>query len=358
MADYFTKVKSSLQNAGASWSYQDIFIGEDEIRRFEVRPEDNWRAADGAKERSEVSSGEKLDFGQTYTLSYQFMLEPGARNTQDNVKIGQLHGTPDAKDSNDLGPVFALQLDGEKLKVVVRHDANAVTSGRVEDNFIYTDGADLVRGHWYNFQLVFRLDPQGRGLLEVWRDGVEITHYEGSLGYNDAVGPYWKQGVYRAGGSNVTLAVNFKNTALELGDMVQAAGEASETALVEATSDGVLAIGDVTKDVSPVASAKMAMSLPIAADPDPIGSATLAFLLPTHSSSEDAQAWPGHVEVVRAGAVENCQAVSEAPGTYAPIQTHSAQLSEDVLTFTEGAGFVTLVGAPLGVFMGDRLLLA
>ncbi|RYG97548.1 MAG: hypothetical protein EON58_09485, partial [Alphaproteobacteria bacterium] len=214
MTNYFDTVKSSLQNAGEAWSFKETNSGGDEVLRFEVRPGDNWRSADGSKERSEVSSGEKLDFNKTYVLSYKFMIEPGAKSTQDNVKIGQLHGTPDAKDSTNLGPIFALQLQGEKLRIVTRWDADAVTTDRVDDHFIYTDKKDMTRGHWYDIKIVFRLDPHGNGLLDVYRDGVQLVHYTGPLGYNDAVGPYWKEGIYRAAG-DVTMAVNYMNTSLE-----------------------------------------------------------------------------------------------------------------------------------------------
>ena len=221
MAMFFKPGTFSLQNAGKAWSYSETDEGSSQTLRFEVRPDDHWRAADGTKERSEVSSGEKLQFGKTYTLSYDFMVEPGARSTEDNVKIGQLHGTPDAGDSSNLGPVFAIQLDGEKMKVVTRADADATTSDRVDDHFVYADKADIQRGHWYDMQIVFKLDPFGHGLLEVWRDGVELVHYTGALGYNDAVGPYWKEGIYRAAG-DVTMAVDFKDTTLTEGDATTA----------------------------------------------------------------------------------------------------------------------------------------
>lgn len=216
MSYLFTGQSFSLQNAGETWSFQETDSGGDQTLRFEVRPGDHWRAADGTKERSEASSAIKLNFDQTYTLSYQMRVEGGAANAEDNVKIGQLHGTPDAGDSSNLGPVFALQLQGEHLRIVVRSDDAATTTSRVADNFIYTDPSDILRDHWYDMKLVFKLDPAGAGLLQVWRDGVEIADYHGPLGYNDAVGPYWKEGVYRATGA-VALAVDFKDATLATG---------------------------------------------------------------------------------------------------------------------------------------------
>ena len=209
----FSSASSDLQNAARPWSFQQTSQGGDEVLRFEVRPGDVWRKSDKPKERSEISSDLKLSFGQTYTLSYSFMVESGVRNTQSNIKIGQLHGTPDASDSANLGPVFALQLDGERLKIVLRSDAHATTTTRPDDNFVYTDATDLTRGKWYDIRIDFRLSPEGQGLLDVWRDGVRLVHYLGPLGYNDDVGPYWKEGIYRSAGV-IALAVDFKNTTL------------------------------------------------------------------------------------------------------------------------------------------------
>lgn len=48
------------------------------------------------------------------------------------------------------------------------------------------------------------------GFLKVWRDGVQIVNYAGAIGYNDALGPYLKAGVYRATNPN-PMVTEWKN---------------------------------------------------------------------------------------------------------------------------------------------------
>src|SRR5690606_30937786 len=59
-------------------------------------------------------------------------------------------------------------------------------------------------------------DPFGGGSLDVWRDGVQLVDYNGPLAYNDKVGPYLKQGVYRETASEA-FAVQIRNVQIAEG---------------------------------------------------------------------------------------------------------------------------------------------
>jgi hypothetical protein len=201
---YFDNTPHVFHNSGDPWSVQQT----GDLYRFEVRSGDHWRD-ETIKERSEISSQGKLAFDTTYTMSYDFMIEPGARNTAEWLNMGQFHATPDADDVN-VGPVFAIKLAGERMRIVTRSDPDRVTDGRTPDNFIYTDSQDIVRGHWYDMTVQFRFDPDGGGIAKVWRDGELIADYKGPLAYNDAVGPYWKMGIYRENAAE-TLAINYRD---------------------------------------------------------------------------------------------------------------------------------------------------
>jgi hypothetical protein len=203
---YFDDTPYSVQNAGETYSYKQT----GEVYRFEVHSGDQWRAQDGAKERSEISAKQTLAFDKTYTMSYDFMVEPGQKNTAQWLNIGQFHGTPDAGDYGSLGPVFAIQLNGERMQLITRTDPDRISEGRPEDNVLYTDSTDIVRGQWYHLDIQIRFDPDGKGLIDVTRDGKLLAHYEGGVGYNDATGPYWKMGIYREA-SPETLAVDYRN---------------------------------------------------------------------------------------------------------------------------------------------------
>ncbi|HEY8381868.1 MAG TPA: hypothetical protein VIL09_06950, partial [Microvirga sp.] len=62
----------------------------------------------------------------------------------------------------------------------------------------------------------------GQGVLKVWRDGAELVSYAGPLGYNDQIGPYWKNGIYREA-SPETMAVAFSDFTLVEGASAVAA---------------------------------------------------------------------------------------------------------------------------------------
>ncbi|WP_395672242.1 heparin lyase I family protein [Phenylobacterium sp.] len=203
---YFDDTAYVLHNSGDAWSFKQT----DDVYRFEVRSGDQWRERDGTKERSEISAKETLNFDHTYTLTYDFMIEPGQKITSDWLNIGQFHGSPDVGDYGSLGPVFATQMRGEQMRFITRTDPDRITESRPEDNVLYTDSAAIVRGHWYQMKIDIRFDADGQGLIKVWRDGDLLVNYTGGVGYNDAVGPYWKMGIYREA-SPETLAINYRN---------------------------------------------------------------------------------------------------------------------------------------------------
>ncbi|MDB5446840.1 MAG: putative hemolysin-adenlyate cyclase protein [Phenylobacterium sp.] len=185
------------QGAGRPWS----ITRSDGALCFEVRQGERRQKPierDRPIERSEIMLREWLRFGADYTVHYEFMVAPGPSNTAGWVNIGQIHGNEDPQDSMDRGPLFAVKLVGERMLIVARTDPQRVTVARPADLRLYLDRSDLVRGRWYRMDVTTRIDPQGAGRLLVWRDGQELVNYAGPFGFNDAVGPYWKFGIYRS----------------------------------------------------------------------------------------------------------------------------------------------------------------
>ena len=198
-----------VQNVGNAWNYQ----AANGVSRFEVRAGDNL-AGDGAtKERSEIASAAKLQAGQTYEISFSVMIEPGAKNTADWMTLVQLQSTFDKGEAGH-SPAFALEMVGDKMRIVTR-DSSAAISTETDIRYVrhYTDTADVVRGQWYDFKLQIKFDPFGQGHLVVWRNGVELVDFHGALGFNDLVGAYFKEGVYRES-SPETFAANFKGLSI------------------------------------------------------------------------------------------------------------------------------------------------
>jgi hypothetical protein len=201
-------------SAGRPWSV----VRSGDVFRFQVRQGERRlkpSERDRPIERSEIALRNRLQNGATYKVSYDFMVAPGPPNAAAWVNIGQIHGTEDADDDMKRGPLLAVQLHGERLQISARADPNRKSVGR-HDVWRYRDQADLVRGRWYRMDMALRMDPQGAGRLVVWRDGAKVVDYAGPFGFNDAVGPYWKLGIYRRT-SPEPLTVSFRRFRLAEG---------------------------------------------------------------------------------------------------------------------------------------------
>jgi hypothetical protein len=201
-----------VHNAGNAWSYQN----DGNAMRFEQHFGDHWRKDRDGVERSEISSSKALEFNKTYTVNYKFMIEPGQANTADWLVFGQFHAEEDEGDQG-VSPPFEINFEGERMQIDVRWSTPELTNwSNVETKTLYTDANDIERGKWYEIKMEVKFDPFGGGVLNVWRDGIQLVDYDGPLGYTDKIGPHWKQGIYREDSSEV-IAVNYKDFSLNPG---------------------------------------------------------------------------------------------------------------------------------------------
>lgn len=167
--------------------------------RFEVSAGDVWPRDPPSRERSEIV-GPLYPQGETLTVTYAFMVEPGAPNTSDWLVMGQFHGADSFR-----SPPFAVELVGERMAIKVRRLSR---SGKVITEHAYLDDRDIERGRYYEIVIRARFAADGSGRLKVWRDGTPIVTYAGAMGYGDGV--YWKHGVYRESSAE-TIAVNIRD---------------------------------------------------------------------------------------------------------------------------------------------------
>jgi hypothetical protein len=203
----------NLQNTGAPYSYH--YDAATDVMRFEVRDGDKAVYGSADTQRSEISSHKPLKIGQTYTLSYRFKIEPGAKNTAEWVVIGQAHATEDPGDASSPPPFSVELTGGDRMRIAIGYSKEPITrAANTTFRNLYTDRAELERGRWYDMRITVKFDPAGNGILDVWRDGTQIVDYSGAIGYRDAVGPYWKNGVYREHAPEA-LAVSFSNIHVE-----------------------------------------------------------------------------------------------------------------------------------------------
>lgn len=213
------EIRHRVHNSGAPWALRET----GGTLRFEVRPGDHWSTDGSGKERSELYYPQKFDLRRTYDLGFALMVERGPGNTASWLTLAQLQSTFDPQEPGH-SPPFAIELRGEKMRIISRDSAAKIASPKdTSYRFHFEDRQSIKRGRWYRMKLRVRFDPGQDGLLQVWRDGRQIVDYKGPIGFEDAVGPYLKLGVYRDVGPKETLAVRFRD--LKMGPV--AAGSAS-----------------------------------------------------------------------------------------------------------------------------------
>ncbi|MBR1213952.1 heparin lyase I family protein [Bradyrhizobium sp. JYMT SZCCT0180] len=196
-------VRAHVHNANQSWS---LTSPDSRTLRFEVHPGDHWsnsRFSDllhnSGSERSEIAIEQQYKSGAVINLSYRFMIEAGPKNTSPWLVIGQFHQT-----AADGPPPFAVAMYGEHMYIIIRDHSR-------KENDIYADPNPIKRGQYYSMSIQVKFDDMKNGALNVWRDGVPIVSYRGTIGYGENEAYYWKQGIYRGRGGAETIAVNYQD---------------------------------------------------------------------------------------------------------------------------------------------------
>ena len=183
--------------------------------RFEVRGGDTWKKdAAFSRNRAELSARARHAPGEDVWFSYQMLVRGDAPSRARYCILGQFHQTKDPWDKN-LSPPFAINLLPKKntLRFIKRYSAEQKTT-TTSDAIMY-ESAPIQRDRWIHVVGHIVFGWENNGTVELWLDGRKIVDLpRTSIGYNDAIGPYWKFGIYRAG-SPEPLVVEYAN--LEIG---------------------------------------------------------------------------------------------------------------------------------------------
>jgi hypothetical protein len=204
--------------------------------RFEVRPGDQPSFDSASVERSEVLKSDEIKFGQTYTLSYKFMIEPGQALNADWMILGQVHHRNDEGESGG-SPPFAIELNDGVMRVISRTSDEKIRTSNAPSKTLWKDDAQIERGHWYDVKAEIKFDPFGNGAVNMWLDGQQIINYKGAIGYNDDEGGYLKMGIYRRASSE-TVAVNYDNMQMVEGKTAAMPSQGSVNETLEAALGG------------------------------------------------------------------------------------------------------------------------
>ncbi len=182
---------------------------------FELNPGDICLSVDGANavvERSELQCNTTMSFNVDYEITYWLKI-----NVPDSAAIGsaawaiygQIHATKDAADIA-VSPTFSRETGATRSML---YSSRTSTSNPLTINppqILSYNNLLPNWGSWVRVKEQHRFDPTGgKGYHRVWHDDLQIVNYAGNTGYVDAIGPYYKIGIYRAMDSKVKMSALF-----------------------------------------------------------------------------------------------------------------------------------------------------
>lgn len=173
--------------------------GDDSLR-FELRTGDTWVDQTFMKSfRSEVSTKEfpPANSVRWYAFSVYF---PTNFPIEDNrLVFAQWHQkVQDAFGGPAPSPSLSFHFEKGKLRVSLSHFA-----GRVVRNEEDVSREQLFKrsnfpvGRWHDFVVQVKWSWQDDGFANIWWNNRQIVEYHGPVGYNQAIGPEFKFGLYR-----------------------------------------------------------------------------------------------------------------------------------------------------------------
>ena len=142
--------------------------------------------------RSEIDYAPEANAERWYVWEVYF---PNGYSPLDTLTFMQIHDSPDGGESPVKYPNFEFQTYGGMVHCVVPLDCpnETTSSGRYPQQ----RRLPIVTGRWVTCALHANWATDTSGFLEVYYDGQLLCReWSRACGYSDAVGPYWKLGLY------------------------------------------------------------------------------------------------------------------------------------------------------------------
>ena len=125
-----------------------------------------------------------------------YLPDPYAADTLEE-SLAQWHKAEPAEPGDTVTqPPMALHSGNGRWTVVTRSATDQPTTNATKQEKKFDLGPYKV-GEWTDWVFRVRWNWTGDGELQVWKNGVEVIKTKGPIGYNDAVMPYFKMGIYK-----------------------------------------------------------------------------------------------------------------------------------------------------------------
>lgn len=139
-------------------------------------------------------------FGEDRWYQFSVYLPDGWEPNEENEVVAQWHSSKDVIffEKGGRGPPLALRIVEDRWRLTYGWDADLISKpGRKAIYPLWVE--KLETGKWIDWVFRVRWSYKEDGLIEVWKNGLQIVKHVGPNTYNDIRGVYWKIGSYHPG---------------------------------------------------------------------------------------------------------------------------------------------------------------
>ncbi len=170
------------------------------VARFELRPGDRPVNLGLRTELSEFAF--KAPFGREIIYSFRTYIPEDWSDQDVRCLIAQWHAWHDWVLGEALrSPVLGIEYRDNVFLIRLCHNDGWIqrdnSPASNHKTVVYRSEALAQKGVWHTFKAQVRWSPDPDGRLRMWINGEQVVDYAGPIGYRDALGPYFKMGLYR-----------------------------------------------------------------------------------------------------------------------------------------------------------------
>ncbi|HTD92728.1 MAG TPA: PKD domain-containing protein, partial [Chitinophagaceae bacterium] len=160
--------------------------------RFEVNKTDNL-FANGRRAEVNLPASDKMPLERWYGMSYYIPKDYIIDQPNLFEVVNQWHDVGSAGETEMKSP-FDFIIDNGRWGLDIRWAASASASSASE---LKADLAPIAIGAWTDFVFHIRFSTGSDGVVEIWKDGTKVYTRNGPVGFNHAVAPFFKMGIYK-----------------------------------------------------------------------------------------------------------------------------------------------------------------
>jgi hypothetical protein len=171
--------------------------------RFELRKGDEigW----DQDSRAELKDGLNVPLNKKIWYGISLFIPGDFPELEKNCIVIQWHGEHDEGEAS-RSPVLAVRVENRNLFITSRTSKQKIQNNNRGPSTTHFTLNDFPRNEWLDFVVEVIWSHTDNGSLKTWLNGDQIIRYNGPIGYNDDLGPYFKFGLYKHSG-NIPLVV-------------------------------------------------------------------------------------------------------------------------------------------------------